>query len=236
MRRIVSRVTALVVALALGGCVTTGTGSESARSPAEARMRQQAEVFNTTVAEGAAVGCAVGAIIGILASNNRNRGSGAAIGCGAGALVGGGTGYMVASTQEKYANEEAHLDAMISDLKTDNQRLAGLISSSRAVIAEDKAAIEALDAKIAAGKVSARQAKTQIAEVDGNIAYLQKTVENLKKRESEYQTARDNAASQVPAGKTAEMDAQISSLKTQIATLERDLDGLVSRRKVSRVG
>jgi len=224
---------ALATALMLGACTTTG--NDTARTPAEQRMHEQAQTFNTTIAEGALTGCVVGALIGILASN-RHQGSGAAIGCGAGAAVGGATGYMVASTQEKYANEEARLDAMTADLKTDNQRLAGLIESSRQVIASDKAALDALDKKIAANKISASQARAEMAKVDDNIAYLKKTVANLKEREQEYQTARNKAAAKASAAKTAEVDAEIATLQTQIATLEKDLDGLVTRRKISRVG
>lgn len=224
---------ALAMALMLGACTTTS--NDTARTPAEQKMREQAATFNTTIAEGAVAGCVVGAILGILASN-RNHGSGAAIGCGAGAAVGGATGYMVASTQEKYANEEARLDAMTADLKADNQRLAGLIESSRQVIASDKAAIDNLEKQVAAKKISTAQAKTELAKVDDNISYLKQTVANLKKREEEYQVARNEAAAKAGTQATAEMDQEITTLQTQIASLEKDLDGLVTRRKISRVG
>lgn len=224
---------ALASALLLGACTTTG--NDTARTPAEQKMHDQAATFNTTIAEGAVAGCVVGAIIGILASN-RNHGSGAAIGCGAGAAVGGATGYMVASTQEKYANEETRLDAMTADLKADNQRLAGLIESSQQVIASDKAAIENLDKQIAEKKITTAQARAEISKVDENISYLKQTVANLKKREEEYKVARDKAAAEAGTQAAAEVDAEISTLQTQIATLEKDLDGLVTRRKISRVG
>ena len=220
------------MALLLGACTTTG---DTARTPAEQKMREQANTFNQTVGEGALVGCIAGAIIGILASN-RHQGNGAAIGCGAGAVAGGATGYMVASKQETYANEEARLNAMIDDLRADNQRLSGLIDSSHTVIESDKAALAALDKKIAANTITQSQAKVELAKVDDNIKYLQQTVANLKKREAEYQTARDEAAAKASAQQTAEVDAQIATLKNQIASLETDLDGLVTRRKISRVG
>lgn len=224
---------ALGMALLLGACTTNGEGT--ARTPAEQRMREQASTFNQTVGEGALAGCIAGAIIGILASS-RHQGQGAAIGCGAGAAVGGAAGYMVASTQETYANEEARLNAMIDDLRADNQRLAGLIDSTRTVIASDKAALDTLDKQIAAKKVTASQAKAELAKVDDNITYMRQTVANLKQREQEYMTARNKAAPEVSAQKTAAVDAEIATLQTQIATLERDLDGLVTRRKISRVG
>jgi archaellum component FlaC len=224
---------ALGMALLLGACTTTD--GDTARTPAEQKMREQANTFNQTIGEGALAGCIAGAIIGILASS-RHKGGGAAIGCGAGAAVGGATGYMVASKQETYANEEARLNAMIDELRADNQRLSGLIESSHTVIESDKAALAALDKKIAANTITQSQAKAELAKVDDNIKYLQQTVANLKKREAEYQTARDEAAAKASAQKTAEVDAQIATLKNQIASLETDLDGLVTRRKISRVG
>ncbi len=228
------RALALSMAMVLvTACATTE--DQQNLTPAEKKMREQASTFNQTMAEGALVGCIAGGILGILASN-RHQGNGAAIGCAAGAAVGGAAGYAVASQQESYANEEERLNAKIDEVKADNQRLAGLIDSSRQVIASDKATIVALDKKLAAGKITADAAKLEIAKVDNNIKYLTQTVANLKKRQEEYQTARDESAK--TAGKTATkaMDAEISTLKTQIATLEKDLDGLMSRRKISRVG
>ncbi len=223
---------ALALALALGACTTTNNEN---LSPAEKKMREQADTFNQTMAEGALVGCLAGTIIGALASN-RHHGSGAAIGCGAGAAVGGAAGYAVASKQESYANEEARLNAKTAEVKADNQRLAGLIDTSRTVIASDKAEIESLDKKIAAGKITAEKAKVEIAKVDDNIKYLTQTVASLKKRQEEYQLARDQSAKEAGPRATASMDAEIGTLKTQIATLEKDLDGLMARRKISRVG
>jgi hypothetical protein len=224
---------ALGMALVLGACATT---DDPNLTPAERKMREQAATFNQTVAEGAVVGCIAGTILGILASSNKNRGQNAAIGCAAGAAVGGATGYAVASQQESYANEEERLDGKIAEVKADNQRLAGLVDSSRQVIASDKATIENLDKQIAAGKITADKARTDIAKVDSNIKYLTQTVANLKKRQEEYQLARDQAAKTSPTSATAAMDAEIRTLSTQIASLEKDLDSLMARRKVSRVG
>ncbi|MBN2752768.1 MAG: hypothetical protein JXQ84_08675 [Rhodospirillaceae bacterium] len=228
------RLIALLVAATtmLGACATT---NDANLSPAEKKLREQASTFNQTIGEGAMVGCVAGALLGLLVSNN-HKGQGAAMGCAAGAAVGGAAGYAVASQQESYANEEERLDAMITDVKTDNQRLAGLIETSRTVIASDKAEIANLDKKIAAGKISADQAKQEIAKVDSNIKYLQQTVANLKKRQEDYQVARDKAAETAKKQQTAAMDTEITTLKKQIAMLEGDLDGLMARRKVSRVG
>ena len=248
MARTGLKATAMILALAMGlsacahgpgtngGSTTGDTASGSAGlTPAEQKMREQADTFNQTMGEGAVVGCVAGAILGVLLAGNK-KGQGAMIGCGAGAAMGAGAGYMVASAQESYATEEARLDAMIGDLRADNEKLAGLIDSSRSVIAADKAEIDRLDQKIATGQITAKQAKADIAKVDGNIDYLTKTVASLKKRQEEYQLARQKTPADAEAKRVAAMDAEISQLTVQIASLEQNLDGLMARRKISRVG
>lgn len=248
MARTGLKATAVILALAMGlsacahgpgmnggsGAGDTTSGS-AGLTPAEQKMREQADTFNQTIGEGAMVGCIAGAILGALLVNDK-KGQGALIGCGAGAAVGAGAGYMVASTQESYATEEARLDAMIGDLRSDNTRLASLIDSSRSVIAADKAEIDRLDQKIATGQITAKQAKADIAKVDSNIDYLTKTVASLKKRQEEYQLARKETPSDADGKRVAAMDAEISQLSVQIASLEQNLDGLMARRKISRVG
>jgi uncharacterized protein YcfJ len=227
---------ALALSMAMVLATACATTDDQNLSPAEKKMHEQAATFNQTVAEGALVGCVAGTLLGILASSRNNRGQGAVVGCAAGAAVGGATGYAVASQQESYANEEERLNAKTEEVKADNQRLAGLIDSSRQVIASDKATIENLDKQIAAGKITSDKAKVELAKVDNNIKYLTQTVANLKKRQEEYQTARDQSAQGAGPKATAAMDAEIGTLKTQIASLEKDLDGLMARRKISRVG
>lgn len=205
-------------------------------TPAEKRMREQAATFNQTVVEGAALGCVAGMLLGALVSGrgDGHRGQGMALGCAAGAAVGGATGYYIADKQEEYASTEERLEAMTTDVRADNQRLADLIDASRQVIAADMKTIERTEKQMAEGLINRERARNQLAAVDDNARYLEQTVANLKKKQQEYTIAR--ASSEGSVQSVGVMDSEISRLEQQISTLEKDLDGLIQRRKVSRIG
>lgn len=222
----------LAAAIFLSGCVTANDYSQM--TPAERKMREQADVYNQTVVEGVILGCLLAAGVGAAASSN-NRGQGALIGCGVGAVVGGGAGAYIANKQEQYATREQQQDAMIADVRADNERLAGLIGTTRQVIADDKSRIDRIDSDLAAGKITLAQAKTKMAVVDDNTAYLDNTLAELRKRQQTYA----DAAAQTKTGsakQNAAMEVEVAKLEAQIAQLQAERDALVQRRKVSRVG
>lgn len=224
--------TVVAACLFLAACATSNV-DQSTLSPAEKRLREQADTFNQTVVEGAVAGCVAGLLVGLLAGGN-NRGQGAAIGCAAGAAVGGATGYYIADKQEQYANEEARLDSMTDDVRKDNQRLADMIATSRQVIAEDSKTLDGLNQKIASGQMSKEKAKQELARIDENTQYMQKTLAKLKEKHDEYVQAR--AQTQGSAQRAQAMDKEIGTLEKQIAQLEGDINGLMQRRQVARIG
>lgn len=225
----------LAASLFLAACATNGV-DEANLSPAEKRLRQQADTFNQTVAEGALTGCAVGLLVGLLSSN---RGGGAAaqgaiIGCAAGAAVGGATGYYVANKQEQYANEEERLNSMTDDVRKDNERLAQLIQTSRQVIAEDTKTLESLEKRIAAGTMTKDKARDELARIDDNTKYMNETLAKLKEKHEEYVLARQQTGGSKAQAQA--MDQEINTLEKQIAQLEGDINGLMTRRQVARIG
>lgn len=230
----------LSVSLLLSACQTTGA-NDRPLTPAEQRMREQADTYNQTIFEGAAAGCAAGILAGILigaaggGKKNTMLADGA-IGCVAGAAIGGGVGAYVADKQEKYATKEEQLDAMIADVKGENQRLAGLVTATQQVIVADKARLDQIDKDLAAGKITMAQAKEKIAAVDDNKAYLDNTIAELRKRQTNYADAASQTARGAPKSKVRAMNEEINTLEKQIAQLEAERDSLARRRTVSRVG
>ncbi|KAF0222772.1 MAG: hypothetical protein FD176_2449 [Rhodospirillaceae bacterium] len=233
----------LSVSLLLSACQTTGANNRPL-TPAEQRMREQADIYNQTIFEGAATGCAAGILAGILigatTSSKKNKGKNmlvdGAIGCVAGAAIGGGVGAYVADKQEKYASREEQLDAMITDVKGENQRLAGLVTATQQVIVADKARIDQIDKDLAAGKITMAQAKEKMAAVDDNKSYLDNTITELRKRHSTYAEAAGQVERGAAKNKVAAMNQEITTLEKQIAQLEAERDSLAQRRTVSRVG
>lgn len=217
-------------AIGASGCVQTmPTTSKAPLTPQEQQMRQQGEAFNKTVVEGAVIGALAGALTGALINRDAK---GALIGAMAGGALGGGTGYYLAQKQKQYASSEQRMDAMIADVRADNQKVAGFIRSSKEVIAADKRKIDQLNRQIAAGKVSKENAKRELAGVEQNERYLQKTIGNLKKKQGEWKEIANQTKGQGNTRQTKELNGEINKLEKQVSSLEKELDSLVQRRKV----
>lgn len=233
---------ALAVATFLAGCATAPMGPDGYyayddyRTPDEERLYQQAETYERTVGEGCAVGTALGALVGALACSGRNRGACAAMGAVAGAGLGCGAGVWMAKTQQRHVLTEQDLDAMIGDLREENANVAGLVRSATRVIAADKARIDRIDRDLAAGIITRDRARREMARVDGNRAYLEKTLASLRRQQGEWEEAAYRARGQGYRWQTAAIDQELDTLEMQIDDLEADLVTLIERREVSRVG
>jgi archaellum component FlaC len=234
----------LSASILLSACQTTGGGGERPLTASEQRMREQAATYNQTVLEGALLGClggglggaGIGGATGGKDKKGKNALLGAAVGCAVGGAIGGGVGAYVADKQEKFATKEQQLDAMIGDVRGENQRLSGLISSTQQVIADDKARMDQIDQQLASGKITMEQAKKQIASVDDNRAYLDNTIKELRKRKDTYAEAAKQTTNGASKAKADAMNQEIATLEKQISQLEAERNSLVQRRTVSRVG
>lgn len=223
----------ICVALLVSGCAQTQHSSGRPYTPEEQRLRQQADVYNQTVLEGCVAGIGTGALAGYLAGRSLTS---TAIGVGAGAAIGCGAGWYIAKLQEGHADKEQQLDAMITDVRADNERVAGLVGSARQVIAKDKAKIDQIDRDLASGKISMESARSEMANVDDNQRYLESTLANVKLRQNEWKEVANESRKKANPQKIAEINREMKKLETQIALLESELDTLVERRTVSRVG
>ena len=223
------------VAMVVSGCAQRQTQHSSGRpfTPAEQRLRQQADTFNQTVLEGCAAGAAAGTAGGALAGGDWKS---ALIGAVIGTAIGCGAGAYIANIQEQNTLDEQEMDKVITDVRADNQRLTGLVNSAQEVIAADKAKIDKIDRQLAAGQISMAQAQTEMASVDENQRYLESTLGNVRLRQNEWKQVAAEARRRGDTQKVAEMNREIAKLETQVASLESELDTLVERRRVSRVG
>ncbi len=236
--------TALLVYLGAtlsAGCETMPVDSPGprpvpVRSPSEDRLYQQGQAFDSTVAEGCVMGATVGALLGYLLAPRDKRGTYAVGGALAGGALGCGSGMWLAKSQQQYAMTEQELDAMASELRQQNTQLAGLVDSARQVIAADKAKIARIDKDLAAGRISLAEARTEMGSVDGNRQYLEQTLANLKREQSNWKQAAARVRQQPNQARAAEIDREVVRLERQVASLESELDSLVKRRRLSRVG
>ncbi|MDD2767092.1 MAG: glycine zipper 2TM domain-containing protein [Methylococcus sp.] len=224
---------ALVPALLVSGCASTGGYRQSYTTPNQARLAQLSESYNETLAEGCLAGAAVGGLAGGLIGRDWK---GAVAGLLAGAALGCAAGSYVGNVQNGYAREEDRLSAVILDIRRDNQSLANLIPVARSVVEENKARVAELDKAIAAGRMTRVQAAGQLADLDASRSQLQSTLGSAKKRLAEQHAViamnTQNANPQL-AGIAHE---ELARKEQQIQVLESELDTLTKLRSVERVG
>ncbi|WP_295886449.1 YMGG-like glycine zipper-containing protein [uncultured Thiohalocapsa sp.] len=216
----------LIAALGgLSGCVSTlpsGTpeATPASYTPAERKLRSESEQFAKTSMQGCLAGAAAGALIGALAGGDSGRNAliGAAGGCAAGFAV----NAYVQNKRSEYSDTEARINAMIADVRADNDNISGLINITRDVIAEDKERIAAVNAKIRSNEISAAQARTELARVRENRRVLGETIGGIKDKQAGYAEA---AKVERGAGAdTTKLDAEIRELKGKVATLEAEAE------------
>jgi archaellum component FlaC len=229
----------LIASLGLAACQTTGTNNAAAPlTPAEQQLRDEADVFNETVAGGAVTGAIIGGLLGALAGaasgKSENILTGAAIGAAAGGILGGVDGYMTAKAQESANNQVRMLNSMADDVRKDNARLQRLVSNSNQVLADSKQRLEQIKADVATKKLTVAQAKNERSKIEQNQALLAQTLKTATEKRDNYR----DAAAQMRAqgGNTKSMDAEIARLEKEIDKLENNVSSLNTALEVTRVG
>lgn len=223
---------AMAVALTgLSGCYATmptaGASASYARyTPAEAALRRQAQPFSKTSMQGCVAGAAAGALLGLLVDSMQNDGRrnsrrdkvliGAAGGCAAGMAA----NVYVQNQRNRYYSNEARLNAMIADVRADNERIAGLIATTRQVIADDQRRIAEVKRQYRDKQISLAAARAELARVQENRRLLGNTIAGVKERQENWSEV---AAIERRAGaNTTQLDAEIRQLKNKVSVLEAE--------------
>lgn len=216
---------------ALGGCVATtptagARASYASYSPAEAALRKQAQPFSRTSMQGCVAGAAAGALLGLLVDSMQNdrrhnsRRNKMLIGAAGGCAAGMAANVYVQNRRNQYQRNEVRINAMIADVRADNERIAGLISTTRRVIADDQRRIAEVTRLYRDKQISVAQARAELARVKENRRLLGNTISGVKEREQDW---REVAAIERRSGvNTARLDAEINQLKGKVAALEAE--------------
>jgi predicted nucleic acid-binding Zn-ribbon protein len=222
-------------ALALAGCQTIGPLNQGELDPRLANSHG-AQFFSKSGFQ-ACVGGALVGILGCQLSNSSDKGKCMIIAGLAGCGVGLGANYYLDDKRAKYANIEDRLDAYIADVRKDNVELQGLIEDSRGVIADDRRKIKQISQDIAAKKVKREQAQKQLADIDGNAAYLKNALDNARTKQQEYtkvaEAERNSGASKA---RLDALDGEINKLKQQQEALQSEWDQVYGQRDAIKLG
>lgn len=221
----------VILAAGLGGCATGRRAPSPYLTPAEQQLRNEVETERNL--EGAALGCLGGAILGALIDEN-NRERGAAIGCGAGAVTGYVASEYVNARNAEYADAQAYARAREEGAQRAAARYRQATATARALVADEKRKIAALNAQYRARQITAEQYKSQVASAAENIQLLNRQIGQID--DTIAQIDRDNSA----AGSTSTgMRKRRDELTTERDRLRRavtELSELYSREIPAEVG
>lgn len=208
----------------VGGSAATTSGSSVSRSQLSAdekKLRTQSAGFKgKSYVQGCIAGAAAGALVGMLVrGDNRSKNVliGAAAGCGAGLAA----NAYIQSKRQQFSNNEDRINAIIADVRADNERLAGLITTTESVIAADRNKIAKVDAAYESKGISLQQARSQLASVRANRDHLQGTVKNLQENTDRWEEIA--ALEQSTGANTAELDAEISRMESKVNSMKREV-------------
>lgn len=234
----VSRSITLALALVVSACATTPlpqSADTTGLTPDEVALRQEGAAFVAqNVFEGALVNAAIGCAIGaVLVFSVTGEGDDALVGCGvggaAGAVYGGVDGYVTAKRSQAAQNELAAIQAMTADVRTENDRLARLVESSRRVAEHDRQRIAELRARIDTKEITVEQARAEAKVVRENTAQIEEILIEARARRDNYV----EASSKLASADTAPLDTEIAALNGEIAELESQLTLVNSSLQVS---
>ncbi|MGE0723546.1 MAG: SH3 domain-containing protein [Alphaproteobacteria bacterium] len=197
--RIIPVATALAVALATAGCVTTEAqrigaddGSDVCR-PQRAALDQTGDFFAEDMVKGALIGAIGGAIGGALLSRG-NRGTGALIGAVVGAGAGAAGGYWVAK-QRQEQNAQRLAASVGEDLSRENAQIDSTQLAFDQLVQCRRNEAARVRASLASGSISRPQAVTMMAGVraryEEDIRLAQQISQKISERSTNFQFAND---------------------------------------------
>lgn len=206
--------------IALTGCETIP--QSGGRTTAERQLNQQVSLFSKSNLQACAtvgLGLAGAELLRATLTGDKVRGERLAIAGVIGCGVGVGVNSYVQTQRQRYSSNEARLNAMIADVRKDNQKLAALIASAEQVIADDKRRIAMLEQANRTQAVSVAEARAELDRVRANRDQVAAALEAAQERESDWsEISREER--QVGAN-TRALDAEIERMEGKVAQLER---------------
>lgn len=252
-----ARVAVLAVGLTLTGCMGAGPdagpgsfsvatlwngnqAADPALTPAEQRLREDANTFKKTVFGGIAynalVGAAIGAAVGFLRSNGdlKQTATYAALGSGAGGVYGAVDGYRTAVKQEANRAQVREIKLMVDKVEEENARIEQSIQTSDLVIAETKGKIELAQQRLQKQEITVAEYEGDLRRAQSNVAELDKLIAGIQTRRDEFSSVAESMREE--GEDTTALDAQIAEGTQRLAQLQTERDLLAKDLEVARIG
>ncbi|WP_085247204.1 hypothetical protein [Gilliamella mensalis] len=221
----------LCVSLILAGCQGAGAGRTSSRNVDPALTKSNtAKFFSKSAWQSCAVGAGLGGIGCMLAGGKTGVClASAAVGCGV--LM--GANYYLDSKRAQYADDQMRLDAYIQDIQQNTYEVQAVTQTAKAVLDKNLATLNVLNNQIKNDTLNKKQAQTDLAQIDANIAYLTDKLRRMKKVENEWVSI--SSQEQQSGMRVTKLDHQISQLHKQISVLENQINLVTKQRSAVKV-
>ena len=240
MRKQLIIVLGLCVTLTLSGCNTYHFGNDNNSSGGRASGKVDPRLANNDdvgfFSKSGITACAGGAAIGALScalSNSSNKGLCMAAAAIAGCGLGIGANAYLDSQRKQYSNTEQRLNAMIADITKENNRLQSASNTAKSVITDNKRTLTRINQDIKNNTLNKSNAEQELKSIDANINSLNTTLLDIKKREKAWVDISSQSKSE--GIKTAQLDKEIKTMRSQIDSLQEELDSLYSQRSAIRL-
>ncbi|MWN32012.1 MULTISPECIES: hypothetical protein [unclassified Gilliamella] len=220
---------ALCLSLVLTGCQGAGGASSRNVDPALTKSNS-AKFFSKSAWQSCAIGAGLGGIGCMLAGGKTGVClASAAVGCGV--LM--GANYYLDSKRAEYADAETRLDVYIQDIQRNTYEVQAVTETAKAVLDKNLATLKVLNNQIKKDTLNKKQAQTDLAQIDANIAYLTDKLQSMKKVENDWISI--SSQEQQSGVRVSKLDQQINQLHKQIAVLENQITLVTKQRSAVKV-
>lgn len=206
---------ALASILLFTGCVTTQQSRTAEAGPRQ-ELARQAEQYNGTVLEGAAIGATVGAVAGLVAGGDERA---AAVGALIGGLIGAGAGKVVADKKQQAAATEDSYDQMITAARAQNEQLGNIIATSERVLADNRSRVAAIKTDMADAGAKRKASAAQIAVLQDDVKLVRTMIQTSEKGIQRLREEVDGLKRKDPAHDQAILAQSLSEMEAKRARL-----------------
>jgi archaellum component FlaC len=199
----------------------------AAPSPAEQNQEGSKNLTGMkirTTLEGLGAGAVVGAGLGALTAylTGGSVAQGAIVGAAAGGAVGLVAGVSVANQKEKFATEEAYLDACMKEAAQANEEARKINDYMRGYIGETQLRIKELTAQIKKDKTKKQLARDDLSTLNDKKQGLDKVITGLE----DQAKAQDGAVAGVK-----KSSPQSAALQQEVQTTRQEIERLKKQRE-----
>lgn len=226
----------LTGSLLLGGCASTGSSMlDTGKTDPRLTQGNDAQFFSKSGYQA----CAVGAGVGILTCALSNSSNKAVCAVAAGITACGvamGANYYLDQRRSEYADTGQRLSKMNSEVQQDTQNVIARTETAQQVINDDQVRIAQIKQAMASKKLNAEKAKTDLAEIDNNIAIMRKDLTNMRNKATEYAKVAQRERQDGAGVEIKQVDASIAKMNQKVAALQKEVDGLYNQRSAITLG